>query len=70
MIAGAKGHVNAVTFLIEHGANIDLQNKNGDTALLYAVNGNSFKVLFFPVSCPGDLSAFQHGGFNVSMLFL
>ena len=30
-------HVKAVTFLIEHGANVDLQDNNGDTALHYAV---------------------------------
>ena len=30
-------HVKAVTFLIEHGANVDLRDNNGDTALHYAV---------------------------------
>ena len=31
--------VSVVTFLTEHGANIDLQDKNGDTALHYAAHG-------------------------------
>ena len=33
-------HVKAVTFLIEHGANVDLQDNNGDTALHYAVTSD------------------------------
>ena len=44
MKASLNGHMNVVTFLVEHGANIDQQDKNGDTALHYAVNGNSSKV--------------------------
>ena len=34
-----------VTFLTEHGANIDFQDKNGDTALHYAVRGYSLEVV-------------------------
>jgi len=36
MSAIARGKVNAATFLVEHGANVDLQSKHGDTALHYA----------------------------------
>ena len=37
MTASKCGHVSAVTFLVEHGANMDLQDKEGNTALHYAV---------------------------------
>ena len=33
MMACQYGHMNAVTFLIEHGANMDLQDEDGNTAL-------------------------------------
>ena len=48
MIACCWGHVNVVAFLIERGANIDLQDKNGDTALHYAVRGlgNSTEIVY------------------------
>ena len=39
MIASVRGKVNSVAFLLEHGANVNLQNKNGKTALHYAVIG-------------------------------
>ena len=39
MIASVRGKVNSVAFLLEHGANVNLQNKNGETALYYAVSG-------------------------------
>ena len=45
MIACEYGHMNAVTFLIEHGANMDLQDKNGDTALHYAVSAGAVNTL-------------------------
>ena len=57
MIASRYGHVNVVTFLINHGpGNIDLKDKNGETALHYAVHrdfhelGNSFVVVHILVS--------------------
>ena len=45
MIACQCGHMNAVSFLIEHGANMDLQDKNGDTALHYAVSAGAVDTL-------------------------
>ena len=45
MIACQYGHMNAVSVLIEHGANMDLQDKNGDTALHYAVNAGAVDTL-------------------------
>lgn len=38
MIAIEKGNINVATFLIEHGANVDLKDDRGDTALHYAVS--------------------------------
>ena len=38
MLASRDGHVNVVTFLIKHGADVDLQDKDGDTALHYAAS--------------------------------
>ena len=40
MTACEYGHVNTVTFLIEHGANVNLQDRDGLTAVHYAVRGS------------------------------
>ena len=40
MTACEYGHVNTVTFLIEHGANVNLQDWTGLTAVHYAVRGS------------------------------
>ena len=45
MMACQYGHMNAVTFLIEHGANMDLQDEDGNTALHYAVNAGAVDTL-------------------------
>ncbi|KAM7439076.1 Protein fem-1 B [Porites harrisoni] len=37
MMSSLSGSVNVVTILVENGANMDIQNQNGDTALHYAV---------------------------------
>ena len=36
-MSSLSGSVNVVTILVENGANMDIQNQNGDTALHYAV---------------------------------
>ena len=46
MKASLNRNMNAVAFLVKHGANMDQQDKNGETALHYAVNGNSSEVLY------------------------
>ena len=40
MVAAQKGHVSVATFLIEHGANVDLQDENGNTALHHTLYGS------------------------------
>ena len=40
MTACEYGHVNTVTILIEHGANVNLQDRDGLTAVHYAVRGS------------------------------
>ena len=40
MLGRCDGHENVVTFLIEHGADLDLQDKDGDTALHYAASSS------------------------------
>ena len=45
MIASRKGQVNVVALLIRHGANIECQDKCGNTALHHAVIGDSRDVV-------------------------
>ena len=40
MLGRCDGHENVATFLIEHGADVDLQDKDGDTALYYAASSS------------------------------
>ena len=40
MLGRCDGHENVVAFLIEHGADVDLQDKDGDTALYYAASSS------------------------------
>ena len=44
MTASEYGHVNVVTFLVEHGAKMDLQDRKGNTAFHYAVRFSSTDV--------------------------
>ena len=41
MIESEYGHIEIVNFLVEQGANLDVQDKDGNTALHYAILGNS-----------------------------
>ena len=45
MVACSNGHVNVATYLVEHDANIQLQNKNGDTCLHYAAERGHVEVV-------------------------
>ena len=44
MVACYNDHMNVVTYLIERGANMDLQDKQGNTALHYAVERRHFEI--------------------------
>jgi len=44
MIASCNRHENVVNFLVQHGANMDLQDTDGDTALHYAVRGDALEI--------------------------
>ena len=45
MITCYNGHMNVATYLVEHGANIHLQDKNGDTCLHYAAEGGHVEIV-------------------------
>ena len=45
MITCYNGHMNVATYLVEHGANIHLQDKNGDTCLHYASERGHVEVV-------------------------
>ena len=45
MITCSNGHVNVATYLVEHGANIHLQDKNGATCLHYASERGHIEVV-------------------------
>ncbi|CAH3150812.1 unnamed protein product [Porites lobata] len=59
MIAAEKGHINALTLLIKFGADVDLQDKNGKTALHHAVYGSdvSCEILSCLIEMGADVSA-------------
>lgn len=45
MVASSCGGVDQITFLIKRGANVHLQDKNGDTALHHAARNNSLETV-------------------------
>ena len=45
LAASSARHVDVVTFLLEHGAIVDVQNKDGDMALHYAFIHNSAEIV-------------------------
>ena len=58
MTACEYGHVNAVCVLIEHGANVNLQDQGGLTAVHYAVRGSqACEILSCLMENGGDVDA-------------
>ncbi|CAH3185894.1 unnamed protein product, partial [Porites evermanni] len=54
MLASSGGYVDQVTFLIKHGANVHLQDKNGDTALHHAApNMNNWLEIVCALTAAG-----------------
>ena len=64
MIAAEKGHINALTLLIKFGADVDLQDKNGKTALHHAVYGSdvSCEILSCLIGSGADVNAGTNNG--------
>ena len=64
MIASRYGQLDAMTFLIKHGANVNLQDKEGETALHYAVDGSdvSCEVLSCLIENGANFDAFSNRG--------
>ena len=60
MMASKNGNVDVITFLVEHGAKVDLQDKGGDTALHYAVSGEDVTTLHYAFHIPAPSSCTCH----------
>ena len=60
MIAAERGQMKLVTFLIEHGANLDRRDKDDQTALHYAVCGSdvSCEILSYLIENGAEVNAF------------
>ena len=69
MTACEYGHVNTVTFLIEHGANVNLQDWTGLTAVHYAVRGSqACEILSCLMENGADVDAKTCGGLTPLMI--
>ena len=66
MIASENNHLNAVIFLTDHGANIDLQDREGYSSLHYAAGNisDSCNVLDFLITNDADVNAFTNDKFT------
>lgn len=66
MIASENNHLNAAIFLTDHGANVDLQDREGYTSLHYAAGNisDSCDVLDFLITNGADVNAFTNDKFT------
>ena len=71
MIAAKRGHLNALTLLIKHGAHdVDLQDSDGYTALHYAVYSSdiSCEILSCLIGIGADVNARTNNGVTPLMI--
>lgn len=62
MIAAALGYLEVVSILIEHGANPNCKDKNGNTALHLCVMGNHSRVAQFLIRNKAEINAYNNVG--------
>ena len=70
MIAAIRGHINALTLLIKHGADVDLQDSDGYKALHFAVYGSdiSSEILSCLIGIGADVNARTNNGVTPLMI--
>ncbi|CAH3178494.1 unnamed protein product [Porites lobata] len=70
MIAAIRGHINALTLLIKHGANVDLQDSDGYKALHFAVHGSDISSEIFSclIGIGADVNARTNNGVTPLMI--
>ena len=70
MIAAIRGHINALTLLIKHGADVDLQDSDGCKALHFAVYGSdiSSEILSCLIGIGADVNACTNNGVTPLMI--
>ena len=61
MLAVEKGYYDVVKRLVEHGADVNLSNKHGDTPLMRAVRGGYFDIAEYLVKQGAHVSASWQG---------
>ena len=70
MIAAIRGHINALTLLIKHGADVDLQDSDGYKALHFAVYGSDISSEIFSclIGIGADVNARTKNGVTPLMI--
>ena len=67
MKAAMGGYLDVVCFLVDHGADIHIKNKDGETALMRAAWGGRLEVVKFLVSKGGDIHTRDNSGWTALM---
>ena len=70
MIAAIRGHINALTLLIKHGADVDLQDSDGYKALHFAVYSSDISSEIFSclIGIGADVNARTNNGVTPLMI--
>ena len=56
MIASSKENIDVVDLLVNKGANLDITNKEGMTALMIACENANIEIISFLVNCEADIN--------------